>query len=190
MASLKKSPMFLLLQFLKIKLHKLPMQHRVQFKLLLLIYKPLHDFAPSHLTDKLAFRTKRDSNPVIGYFWMAEFAPLGLYFMPITFSLLRSPHSGMHYLRTFYRVAPPPLAALRMVFKHIFLRKLTRCDCVPIDTFHIWFDSTIYIEFLLYHFIVSIMSATSHDKMLYLNVIAHLCISYNTVLYVVFVFYE
>ena len=37
-----------------INLHWLPIQYRIEFKLLLLIYKSLHGLAPSYLTDKLS----------------------------------------------------------------------------------------------------------------------------------------
>ena len=39
-----------------INLHWLPIQYRIQFKLLLLIYKSLHGLAPSYLTDTLSLK--------------------------------------------------------------------------------------------------------------------------------------
>ena len=42
-----------------INLHWLPIQYRIQFKLLLLIYKSLHGLAPSYLTDKLSLRPNK-----------------------------------------------------------------------------------------------------------------------------------
>ena len=42
-----------------INLHWLPIKYRIQFKLLLLIYKSLHGLAPSCLTDKLSLRPNK-----------------------------------------------------------------------------------------------------------------------------------
>ena len=42
-----------------INLHWLPIQYRIQFKLLLLIYKSLYGLAPSYLTDKLSLRPNK-----------------------------------------------------------------------------------------------------------------------------------
>ena len=39
-----------------IKLHWLPVKFRIQFKLLLLVYKALNGMAPSYLTDKLLYK--------------------------------------------------------------------------------------------------------------------------------------
>ena len=42
-----------------INLHWLPIQYRIQFKLLLLIYKSLHGLTPSYLTDKWSLRPNK-----------------------------------------------------------------------------------------------------------------------------------
>ena len=49
--------------------------------------------------------------------------------MEIGLSLLPGPHSGTHFLRTSGCV--PPWQHLKPILKHLFLRKLTRYDCVP-----------------------------------------------------------
>ena len=48
----------------------------------------------------------------------------------------------------------------------------------PIDIFYFRFASTVDIDCLRYHLIVSAMSVPSHDLMLYFNVVSQLCNSY------------
>ena len=43
-------------------LHWLPIHHRISFKILLLVYKALHNLAPSYLSDLFVFY------PQVGYF--------------------------------------------------------------------------------------------------------------------------
>ena len=42
-----------------INLHWLPVQYRIQFKILLLVYKALHDLSPSYLKDLLAYNSSQ-----------------------------------------------------------------------------------------------------------------------------------
>ena len=108
---------------------------------------------------------------------MSQFPHLGLNFMEIGLSLLPGPHSGIHFLRTSGCV--PPWQHLKPALKHIFLRKLTRYDCVPY-----WYILLqicfcyLHWFFYLYHFIVSAVSVTSHNWMLYFNAVSQLYNSY------------
>ena len=82
------------------------MQHKIQFKLLMLIFKPLQDFAPSYVMDKLSSTPNLDSNPVISYSRMSQFPTQGLNFRAIVLSLLPDPHAGIHNFWKFYCVPP------------------------------------------------------------------------------------
>ena len=82
-----------------INLHWLPIQYRIQFKLLLLIYKSLHGLSPSYLTDELSLRPNkglRSYNQLLLNIPVSTL--IGLNFMEIGLSLLPDPHSGMHFL--------------------------------------------------------------------------------------------
>ena len=59
------------------------MQHRIQPKLLMFIFKPLQDFAPNYVMDKLPLTPNWDSNPVITHSRMSQFPTQGLNFREI-----------------------------------------------------------------------------------------------------------
>ena len=65
-----------------INLHWLPIQCRIQFELLLFLYKPLHGLVPSYLTDKLSLRPKK------GLRWSANQLLLNIQFPPLDVDIL------------------------------------------------------------------------------------------------------
>ena len=121
------------------------------------------------------------------YFWMSQLPPLGLNFMAIGLSLLPTPHSGRHI-----RLCAT-LAAFKTSFflKYIFLRKLTRCDCVPycyishqICSYYLhWFFT---FSTSLYQLCQSLVIIEWYILMLYHNCITLL---YFIALYVLHLFY-
>ena len=109
--------------------------------------------------------------------------------MEIGLSLLPGPHSGTHLLRTSGCV--PPWQHLKPILKHIFLRKLTRYDCVPyryillqICFYHLHGFFTFITS--LYQLCQSLVIIECHILMLYHNCIT---LIYFIALYVLFVFY-
>ena len=170
-----------------INLHWLPIQYRIQFKLLLLIYKSLHGLAPSYLSDKLSLRPNKGLGSDNQLLLNVPVLPLGLNFMEIGLSLLPGPHCGTHFLRTSDCV--PPWQHLKPILKHIFLRKLTRYDCVPY--WYILLQICFYylhgfFTFItsLYQLCQSLVIIKCHILMLYHNCIT---LIYFIALYVLFV---
>ena len=171
-----------------INLHWLPIQYRIQFKLLLLIYKSLHGLAPSYLSDKLSLRPNkglRSDNQLL----LSQFPPLGLNFMEIGLSLLPGPHSGTHFLRTSGCV--PPWQHLKPILKHIFLRKLTWHNCVPYR--YILLQICFYYLHGFFTFITSLYQLCQSLVIIkcYILMLYHNCLTltYFIALYVLFVFY-
>ena len=156
-----------------INLHWLPIQYRIQFKLLLLIYKSLHGLAPSYLTDKLSLRPNKGLRSDNQLPLNVPVSTLRLKFYGL--SLSPGPHSGMHFQRTPGCV--PPWQHLKPVLKISCQESLQGMTVYPIAIFYFRFVS-IYIDSYLYHFIVSAVSVTSHNGMLYFNVVSQLYNSY------------
>ena len=161
-----------------INLHWLPIQYRIQFKLLLLIYKSLHGLAPSYLTDKLSLRPNkglRSDNQLL---------------LNVPVSTLRLKFYGDRAFSvagpTLWNALPKnillcaTLAAFKTSLKTYLFKKTYKVwPCVPY--WYILLNICFYYLhwfFYLYHFIVSAVSVTSHDWMLYFNTVWQLYNSY------------
>ena len=171
-----------------INLHWLPIQYRIQFKLLLLMYKSLHGLAQSNLADKLSLRPNKG---LPSYNQLLLNVPVSIlrlkFYGDQAFSVARP---------TLWNALPKnirlcaTLATFKTSLKSYLLESLQGMTVCPIDTFYFRFVSTIYIDFLplslhcissvmihftsdlflrftfifnLYHFIVSALSVTSHN---------------------------
>ena len=160
-----------------IKLHWLPIPNRIQFELLLLIYKPLHGLAPSYLTDILSLRPNkglRSDNQL----------PLNI---PV--STLRLKFYGDRAFSvagpTLWNALPKniqmcaTLAAFKTSLKTYLFKNAYK---VWLCTLMLYFTSDLFLLFILifylYHFIVSAVSVTSHNWMLYFNVVSQMYNSY------------
>ena len=160
-----------------INLHWLPIQLRIQFKLLLLIYKSLHGLALSYLTDKLSLRPNkglRSDNQLL---------------LNVPVSTLRLKCYGDRAFSVsgpkLWNALPKDirlcatLAAFKTNLKTYLFKKAYK---VWLCTLLIYFTSDLYLLFTLivylYHFIVSAVSVTSDNWMLYFNAVSQLYNSY------------
>ena len=159
-----------------INLHWLPIQYKIQFKLLLLIYKSLHGLAPSYLSDKLSLRPNkglRSDNQLL---------------LNVPVSTLRLKFYGDRAFSvagpTLWNALPKnrlcaTLAAFKTNLKTYLFKKAYK---VWLCTLSIYFFSDLFLLFTwifyLYHFIVSAVSVTSHNWMSYFNAVSQLYNSY------------
>ena len=161
-----------------INLHWLPIQYRIQFKLLLLIYKSLHGLAPSYLTDKLSLRPNnalRSDNQLL---------------LNVPVSTLRLKFYGDWAFSvagpTLWNALPKnirlcaTLAAFKTSLKIYLFKNAFK---VWLCTLLLYFPSDLFLLFILifylYHFIVSAVSVTSHNWILYFNVVSQMYNSYT-----------
>ena len=162
-----------------INLHWLPIQYRIKFKLLLLIYKSLHGLAPSYLTDKLSIRPNKGLRSDNQLLLNVPVSTLRLQFYGDRAFSVAGP--------TLWNALPKnirlcaTLAAFKTSLKTFLFKKAYEvwpCTLLMYFTSHLFLLFT--LSFYLYHFIVSAVSVTSHDWMLYFNTVSQL---YNSYIY-------
>ena len=160
-----------------INLHWLPIQYRIQFKLLLLIYKSLHGLAPSYLSDKLSLRPNKGLRSDNQLLLNVPVSTLRLKFYEDRAFSVAGP--------TLWNALPKnirlcaTLAAFKTNLKTYLFKKAYQ---VWLCTLSIYFTSDLFLLFTrifyLYHFIVSAASVTSHNWMSYFNAVSQLYNSY------------
>ena len=172
-----------------INLHWLPIQYRIQFKLLLLIYKSLHGLGLSYLSDKLSLRPNkglRSDNQLL---------------LNVPVSTLRLKFYGDRAFSvagpTLWNALPKnirlcaTLAAFKTNLKTYLFKKAYK---VWLCTLSIYFTSDLFLftwiffTFItsLYQLCQSLVIIECHNLMLYHNCII---LIYFIALYVLFVFY-
>ena len=160
-----------------INLHWLPIQYRIQFKLLLLIYKSLLGLAPSYVTDKLSLRPNKELRSDNQLLLNVPVSTLRLKFYGDRAFSVAGP--------TLWNALPKKirlcatLVAFKTNLKTYLYKKAYK---VWLCTLLIYFTSDWFLLFTLifylYHFIVSAVSVTSHNWMLYFNAVSQLYNSY------------
>ena len=169
-----------------INLHWLPIQYRIQFKLLLLIYKSLHGLAPSYLSDKLSLRPNKGLRSDNRLLLNVPVSTLRLKFYGDRAFSVAGP--------TLWNALPKNIRLwqhLKPILKHIFLRKLTRYNCVPYR--YILLQICFYYLHGFFTFITSLYQLCQSLVIIecYILMLYHSCLTltYFIALYVLFVFY-
>ena len=173
-----------------INLHWLPIQYRIQFKLLLLIYKSLHGLAPSHLTDKLSLRPNKGLRSDNQLLLNVPVSTLRLKFYgDRAFSVARP---------TLWNALPKNirlcaiLAAFNTSLKTYLFKKAYKVwPCVPY--WYILLHICFYYLHWFFTFITSLYQLCQSLAMIecYISILYHNCITliYFIALHVLFVFY-
>ena len=160
-----------------INLHWLPIQYRIQFKLLLLIHKSLHGLARSYLTYKLSLRPNKGLRSDDQLLLNVPVSTLRLKFYGDRAFSVAGP--------TLWNALPKnirlcaTLTAFKTSLKTYLFKKAYKvwpCTLLIYLISHLFLLFTLI--FYLYHFIVSAVSVTSHDWMLYFDTVSQLYNSY------------
>ena len=156
-----------------INLHWLPIQHRIQLKLLLLIYKSLHGLGPSYLTDKLSLRPNKGLRSDKQLLLNVPVSNFRLKFYAEQAFSVAGP-TLWNALPKHIRLSAT-LAAFKTSLKTYIFKKAYK---VWLCTLLIYFTSDLFLLFTLifylYHFIVSAVSVTNHNWMLYCDAVSQL----------------
>ena len=163
----------------------LPIQYRIQFKLLLLINKTLHGLDLSYLTAKLSLRLNKGLRSDSLLLLNVSVSTLRLKFHgDRAFSVARA--TLWNALLNNIRLCAT-LAAFKPSLKTYLFKKAYN---VWQGALFIYFTSDLILSFtffLHYHFIVSAVSVTSHNWMLHYNIVRWLYNSYISYCLVCFI---